>query len=195
MCKKVIFLSSCLLSLVFSGCRVESQPAAYKSNTGKVPKVLTEKNFLDVCNGSKVDGAASFDKTAGTKSPIFIFYQKEASQSYRNDGYSFPDDWKDFSIAIEKTQLVACISVSERKERKICPFEEDGKKYKLKLNDAKFNVKVYEAQTGTIVAERDFDLKASKECPWISFFTDSEASEDPDYKQSVTNFLKPFVNH
>lgn len=191
----MLLLSISLIYLSLTGCRVQTTTAPNNNSPGNVTRYVSEKNFEDVCNGSKVPEATAFDKTPGTASPIFIFFQPDASKSFRNDFYNFPDDWKTDYSNITKTQLVACITVSDRKEGKTCPFEKDGKVYKLKLNDAKYNVKVYEPQTGNIVGEKDFDLKAAKECPMISFFSDTEATEDPDYKQTVINFLKPFVKH
>lgn len=195
--KKILLLSIFLIYLSLTGCRIQTTTTTESNNNsrGNVTRNVSEKNFEDVCNGSKVPEAAEFDKTPGTTSPIYIFYQPDTGQSFRSDIYNFPDDWKTDYSDMVKTQLVACITVSDRKEIKTCPYEEDGKIYKLKLNNARFNVKVYEPQTGAVVAEKDFDLKADKECPMISFFTDTEATDDPDYKQTVINFLKPFVKH
>ena len=90
---------------------------------------------------------------------------------------------------------MACITVNERKEKKRCNYPQGDKTYVLIMNDAKFNTKVFEAKTGNLVAEKDFDLKAAPDCPISAAFTSSESTQDPDYKQPVLNFLKPMVKH
>jgi hypothetical protein len=190
--KKLLLLSFCLFSFVLTGCRNQTATTSNNSNRNDTTKYLSEESFRDVCQGSKVVETAAYDKTPGTASPIYIFYQQYTYQNYQKS-YDFPNDWESDYTNTAKTQLVACITVSDRKEKRICPYQRDNKTYKLKLNDAKYNVKIYEAQTGALVAEKDFQLKAAKECPMIMLFTGLEQTEDPDYEQTVINFLKPYL--
>jgi hypothetical protein len=195
--KKLIILSICLLSASLNGCVVKS--AFNNSNAGETygvnrsDKIILTDNFADVCNGSKIDKAAAYEKTAGTISPILIFYQEGAGRTYQNISYHFPQDWATDYPEIAKNQLVACIAVTERKAKRECNFEENKKKYRLRMNDAKYNVRVFEAKTGALVAEKDFDLKAEKECPMLHFFFGPEENQDPDYEQPVIDFLKPLL--
>ena len=101
-------------------------------------------------------------------------------------------EWSASYTDIAKNQLVACVTVAERKEAKVCNYQGT---YKLRINVAKYNVKLYEAQTGTLVAEKNFALSAEKKCPPFVFFSESEETCEPDYTQGATDFLKPFVKH
>ena len=173
-------------------------------NRNSQPKFLSEKNFEDVCKGSKVEEAAQYDKTAGITSPIIVFTQAnsgrsdrndEASKSYRNEYSLLPKDWQADYSTMTKNQLVACINVTERKEVKRCPFTDKGKKYQLFKYDTKYKVKVFEAQTGNLILEKDLSLKADKECLIVEIFFDAEKIEDAPYQQQMTELLKPLVKH
>jgi hypothetical protein len=185
-----------------NGCAGKMSPKVENSNSP--PKTLTEKEFEDVCKGSKVEEAAEYNKTAGTTSPIIVFTQAnsgksdrndEASKSYRNDVLAVPDDWKTNYTTLAKNQLVACINVVERKEIKRCPFNDKGKKYQLIKYDTKYNVKVFEALTGSLVLEKELNQKADKECLIVEVFFDAEKIEDAPYKKELVELLKPFVKH
>lgn len=191
----ISILCICLLSVSLIGCGGRGKMTSNNSSYNGEREIIFTDNFIHVCNGSKIAEATAYDKMAGTISPVLVFYQGDAGKMYQDNSYSFPEDWKAEYPDIAKNQLVACITVNVRKEKRKCPFENDGKKYLLIMNDAKYNAKVYEAKTGTLVAEKDFDLKADKECPMFQFFTGSEAIEDPDYKQPMIDFLKPLVKH
>ena len=190
MCKKILFLIICVFS--FSGCRVETQSDSSNTNRSMTTKLLSETSFQNVCNGGKVAEAAAYDKTSGTTSPVMVFYQSDVNQSYKNDAKNFPYDWKTQNSDI---QLVTCLSVIDRKEVKECPYSIEGKTYKLKLTDVKYKVKIYEALTGVQVAEKVLALNAAKECPEFKTFNKSEfeMTEDPDYTESVSNFINPYI--
>lgn len=189
-----LLLLICLFPIGLSGCVKNNLPT--RNGNVTIEKKVYSGDFDQVCNGGKVAGTAGYDKSPDTISPIAIYFQPDPNAKFQTDYMlDFPKDWKTDYSNPDKTQLVACITVSERKEKKRCNFPQDGKTYVLIMNDAKFNAKVYEAKTGIIVAEKDFDLKADKECPMIGMFTNSEKSDDPSYEQPVINFLKPLVKH
>lgn len=193
---KLLILSIYLFSISLTNCTVNTTSAYKESSNNSNKKFILKDTFADLCNGSKVAEAPEYDKTAGTLSSIAIYFQPDAGKIFQEPPKypsAFPAEWlTDYSNAA-KTQLVACITVSARKEKKRCDFSEEGKNYQLIKNDTKYNVKVFEAKTGTLVTEKDLDTKVEKVCPMIEFFDGEEKIEDADYKQPAIEFLKPLV--
>jgi hypothetical protein len=187
--RKSLILGICLLTAILTGCEVKTA-SNYSVNSNSNKRILYNDLFADVCNGSKIAEAAQYEKTAGTISPVLIFYQSDAGKRYQDQSFSnFPKDWMtDYSTA-EKNQLVACITITDRKKKRKCTFPESGKKYVLTMNDAKYHVKIYEARTSELVAEKDFDLKADKECPMMKFFSSEEESK-PRIHPTRNRFLE-----
>ncbi len=178
-----------------SSSALSSNNNSFNGSFDSRKKVFLKDDFSGVCYGSKIDAASPFDKTPNIVSPIVIFYEPDENKGYKDDTYGIPKDWTADYPDISKNQLVGCVKVASRKEKKKCTFNEKGQKYILTMNDAKFNLKVYEALTGSLVAEKDFELKADNEYPMIEFFSGTDKSEDPDYKPAMINFLKPFIKH
>lgn len=200
-------LISCIIITFLTGCVKNNFPTTNSNfptaanNFNSSQKNLNLMDFSQVCNGGKIDEAAAYDKSPDTISPIEIYFQPNAQPHFRDiDSVyptNFPGDWQSSQLAREKTQLTACVSIKEIKMKKQCTYkdDQDGKSYQLKMYDAKYNFKVYEAKTGNIVAEKDFDLKSDSVCPIVQLFSLEMETENPDYGQTLTNFLKPLVKH
>ena len=162
--------------------------------TAAIEKKLFPRDFADVCTALPIKTAKAYDKKAGNTSHTYLFYRENAQSQYMQRSMTLPKDWEvDWQNAAD-TQLVACVNAVKGEKKDSCEFTIDGQGYTLELYDADYEVKLYEAQTGKLVTETVLKLQAQK-CPKYQMFNKGEKVKEklPDFKQPLTEFLKPFV--
>ncbi len=158
-------------------------------------KQLFDSDLAPACNGVPVAQTAAYDPAVEEIHPISVFARDDVSKSFSHRSDRVPDAWKVPQGAIAQTQLVACLTVTERKQVKECPFEDDGQTKVLEIYDTNYDVAIHETQTGRLVADGRFELKADEDCPSFNFFLGDKTVEQRDvrFDQALLEFAKPHV--
>lgn len=156
-------------------------------------KQLFANDFTPVCSGAGLTDAAAYEKSAGKIHPILVMYKKADDQKWSKYYSKLVEGWETDWKEIAKTELVVCVDPTERKKAKECPFEKDGNKFLLEMYDTKYDVKLYESKTGTLIKETKLDLKAANQCPMFQMFRNATEKKDADFKDELIKFVKPYV--
>lgn len=168
-------------------------PAAAAPATAAPAKRLFSFDFADVCLGAGQPEAAAYTPAAGSVSPVLVFLKDSEAGRYNSRSGQVPKTWENTYQDVEKTQLVACMTVKSRSKVKDCPFKmDDGATYVAELNNTVYDLTVYEAKTGKEVQKTTLDQKAG-ECPTFKMFSKKVEIQDADYKEALTKFVKPLV--
>ena len=169
---------------------------------GKLPQFASE--FERVCNTQVgFPGAHAYEGTPGVMHPVALF------EDYRGEGFlstsrTLPAGWAvkedtDYknNSELAAVELVACSDrVKETPTGKQCEFDSDGKKVKLELVDATFELKIYTASTGKGVGTATTLEARSTDCPYIAAFKKGDTKfvtepSDDDYINALKAAVAP----
>lgn len=194
--KQSIFAIAVTLILLFGSQAYSQQtgtPAStVPSATPTPPRQLFSNDFADVCSGVALSGATTFDKAPGRVHPVMVFTKSDPAETYKQMTGKTPRDWEKLYPDLHQTELVACLTVTSHSLAKSCPFNIDGNEYIVELQNTKYDAKLFESNTGKELAATSFDLKAGN-CPMMKFFSQKKEIEHADFKEPLTQFIKPFV--
>ena len=193
--KKTLVMAAVLsvLSLpVFAQSAPATAPATAPAAPAAPAKQMFSFDFADVCLGAGLSGATAYTPTAGTVSPVLVFLKDSEAGNYSMRSGQVPKDWEHTYQEVEKTQLVACLTVKSREKVKDCPFDIEGATYTAELNNTVYDFVLYEAKTGKEVLKQSFDQKAGQ-CPMFKMFSKKVEVEDAPYKEALTKAIKASV--
>lgn len=161
------------------------------------PKKVFSSDFDDACQGIPVAGAASYDlDSAAAIHPIYAFARENENETFYERSSQLPDAWKkDWQQAAE-TELVLCLTATDRQLSQKCEFKEEGEPvYVLETYDTTYEAEVRVAQTGELLEAKTLALKADSDCPMFHMFTEGETldTRDASSEQAVIDLAKPHV--
>lgn len=183
-----------LSALVFSACST-AETTDTNTETTDTTEIVTQdvftSDFEDVCNGvAQVKGTA-YTEEAGIH-PVLLFDRDSDTESYYEASFVLPEAWQVDWQEAGKYQLVTCVTTQPKEMAETCEFDIEGDVYTLNNYSADYAVSLYAATTGEELASTTFNLPAG-ECPSMYYFSSKNENYYPDYEQSLTEFLKPYV--
>lgn len=195
----IVVLSGCTFSDVvdyFSDTEDDTTYTTTDTSTTDSSTTATSifaSDFTDVCNGVPQAKAAAYTETVGIH-PTLLFDRESTTASYYQKSFTLPEAWEKPWEEVAQTELVVCVTTLPKDMVESCPFdgETSGSSYTLNNYAADYDVALYSAQDGKQLATTTLSLPA-EECPSFYYFTNSVENNYPDYKQSLVDFLKPYV--
>lgn len=193
-------IASIALLVQLSAC--QSSPSASTEQASPVasasPTQVFSNDYAQVCNQVPLAAAASYEQTAGATHPVLVFSREDASSAFSEAYSTLPQGWKLDFPDTQKTELVACLTITQNTLNRVCEFEPDeagGAAYKLELYDTNYDVALYAANSGEQLDAASFELKADDECPMFHMFTEGELtdSQQASFEQPLLDFIKPYV--
>lgn len=202
----IYFAASVFLGMGFVACQspsasdssatTEGDPAAATGSPAASATTVFPSDFEAACNGAPVDQAATYEKTAGSIHPIYVFYRETAEEPFIHGSGRVPEAWEKPWEQAAETQLVVCLTPVERTLNQTCEFtsDDDPDTYTLEIYDTVYEVSVRAAQTGEELGSTSLDLKADT-CPMFHMFTEGELVDqtNADFEQALVEFVKPYV--
>lgn len=158
------------------------------------------EDFVVVCDLKSVDGASVYDSVSGDSDngadvdhPVYLFARNVGSEPYVLQTDVLPAGWSVSWEHSAETQLVACLDLTEKNVNKGCDYQVSGQKYRLELMNAVYNVNLFEAATGKILASESIELDGKDECPDEAVFDKNVKWDLPDYTEKLEEFLEEHV--
>lgn len=145
-------------------------------------------DFASICEGkAPTSGAAAYAKTPGQVSPLVLL--TDYGQGHKA-GYSEPlRPWRPKRAS--DAQLVACSRVQTKSKVRECRFDQSAPVRFLELYDATYTVSLHETATGTKLAEKIVETKASG-CPMFHTFSGERDELYPSLNLELVELVSPF---
>lgn len=187
-----------LSALVFSACsstEVTETTDDTSTETVDSTEVATQdvftSDFDDVCSGVAQVKGTPYTEEAGIH-PVILFDRDSETASYYESSFTLPEAWQVDWQDAGKYELVTCVTTQPKEMVETCEFDIEGDPYILNNYSADYAVSLYVATTGEELASTTLSLPAG-ECPSMYYFSSKNENYYPDYKQSLIEFLKPYV--
>jgi hypothetical protein len=169
-----------------------------KDAKAPIKKTLTETDFQGLCAGAPQEAATAYDKGQTGIHPVLGFgsrpYDTNAEKLTSLDlPEGFTVKWDKDKNVYTEIQLVACAKRTTDTVVKKCDgYKKDGKPtgQVLNLHSTTYEVKLYAAKTGDVVASKTIDAPG-KECPM--FALNDQTDEYVAIDEQVVAFIQPFV--
>jgi len=152
---------------------------------------LTDLDLAKACNELPVKGTKAYDKAPGRIHPTIVFSRKNENDNFSKSYDSTLDGWK--ADAAKDYELVACVTAKSSTKVKECKFDSKTPVHYLDLEDASYEMVVYEAQTGKEVAKKSVDIKVDKDCPMIWMFKSERDVKQAEFTQALMGWGKQYV--
>ncbi|MEO1093506.1 MAG: hypothetical protein AAFX01_01235 [Cyanobacteria bacterium J06638_28] len=161
------------------------------------PTQVFPDDYAQVCNGIAFEQAKAYEPAAGNVHHLYVFDRQDDAESFTKSYRELPDGWEMPWEESQETQLVTCLTVTEKTLANTCEFPpEEGETdaYVLETYAATYDVAIYAAKSGEQLDAKTLEL-AGEDCPMFHMFTEGELTDTstPDYSQALLEFVKPYV--
>lgn len=193
-CKKSSPTESGTSSTASPGVTGAGTPAATATATATAEepsKFLLDSDLSKVCNELPEKAAKAYDGSTGQIHPTIVFSRKGENDKYSKSYDSDFDGWK--ADDAKGYELVACVTAKSSTKVKECKFDSKTPVHYLDLEDASFEMAVYEAKTGKQLGKKSVDLKVDKDCPMIWMFKSERDVKQAEFTQALMGWAKQYV--
>ena len=154
-------------------------------------RFISDLDLARVCNELPMKEAKAYDSAAGRIHPTIVFSRKNDTDKFTKSYDSDFDGWK--TDEAKDYELVACVTAKSSTKVKECKFDSKTPVHFLDLEDASYEMVVFETQTGKQVAKKTFELKVDKDCPMIWMFKNERDVKQAEFTQALMGWAKQWV--
>lgn len=152
---------------------------------------ISERDLERVCNGEPLKAAKAYDATAAAIHPTIVLARRHDKGAFSEAHQTEFAAWKAKENGLY--ELVACVTPTVTTKVKDCKLESKGTVYSIELQDASFELAIYEAQTAKLVGKKSVDLKVERTCPSAAIVTQKYETRQPDYAKTLHSWAAQYV--
>ena len=172
----------------------ESGPPPPAVSAPASTQYVSARDLERVCGGEALGHAKAYDTTSARLHPTAVFARAHDKGAFEQALLPEFDAWK----APENSayELVACVTTTATTKVKVCEFEPkepQGSPRSLELQDASYELAIYETKTAKLVAKKSVDLKIARSCPAAAFFKHARETKRPEYASELVKWGKQYV--
>ncbi|MFO0571378.1 MAG: hypothetical protein U0263_37460 [Polyangiaceae bacterium] len=190
-CKKSSSSSSSSGSTGTTGASTATPTTPTQEPSEDIGKTITDLDLAKACNELPTKGSKAYDSATGRIHPTIVFSRKNDNDKFTKSYDSDFDGWK--AEAAKDYELVACVTTKSSTKAKECKFDSKTPVHYLDLEDASYEMVVYEAATGKQVGKKSVDLKVDKDCPMIWMFKSERDVKQAEFTQALMGWAKQYV--
>lgn len=182
-------------------CKKSSKPTSDTVADGAAPSpaatapattpYISERDLERVCNGEPLKAAKAYDAGAAGIHPMIVLARRHDKGWFTEAHQAEFAAWKAKENGLY--ELVACVTPTATTKVKSCKLESKGTEYSIELQDASFELAIYETQTAKLVGKKSVDLKVERTCPSAAIVTHKYETRQPDYAKALVAWATQYV--
>lgn len=175
-----------------SPAEAATAPATSTTPAVQTERYVSERDLERVCMGEPLKEAKAYDGARDRVHPTMVFLSKWNGGSFSKDE---DKSWKAWEASENKAyELVLCVTTLQTKTVKSCELETTaGATRTLELQDASYQMVLYEAKTARQIAKKSIDLKVDRKCPTAWLFQHSRAERRPEFAPALVAWAKQYA--